>query len=46
MALSLKLKQEFPMHTVAAQLLMGEPAMGGFGAMPWREHILARLLGC
>lgn len=24
------------------ELLQGRPAHGGFGAMPWREHILAR----
>jgi hypothetical protein len=27
---------------VSAQMLVGKPAMGGFGAMSWREHILAR----
>ena len=27
---------------VGWQLLQGRPASGGFGAMPWREHILAR----
>ena len=27
---------------VGWRLLQGKPAHGGFGAMPWREHILAR----
>lgn len=27
---------------VAGRLLVGHPTLGGFGALPWREHILAR----
>jgi hypothetical protein len=27
---------------VGWQLLQGRPANGGFGAMPWKEHIIAR----
>lgn len=27
---------------VKAALLAGKPALGGFGALPWKEHILAR----
>ena len=27
---------------VAGRLLVGHPTIGGFGALPWREHILAR----
>jgi hypothetical protein len=27
---------------VGAELLKGKPAHGGFGVLPWREHILAR----
>ena len=35
-------QRQWPLPGIPSQLLPGRPAEGGFGALPWREHCLAR----
>jgi hypothetical protein len=35
-------RQNGALPGVHSALLMGKPALGGFGALPWKQHILAR----
>ena len=35
-------QQHWPLPGIPSALLAGSPAEGGFGALPWREHSLAR----